>query len=126
MCLNPFPKIRNFPKIRLNKMAGSSGIDLNNVQGDILSGLPKKAETFFFFEIDKNVDAFRARLQKVVPLIASDKSVSTGREKIAAHRKNHSGFLSVAFANISFSAKGLQKVSLLLFPRIRNCCHSFH
>lgn len=83
------------------------------------SGLPKKAETFFFFEIDKNVAAFRTRLHKVVPLIASDKSVSSGREKIAAHRKGHSGFLSLAFANISFSSKGLQKVSSLTSQEFR-------
>ncbi|KAI7785084.1 dyp-type peroxidase [Diaporthe eres] len=90
----------------------ASSIDLNNIQGDILSGLPKKAETFYFFEIDKNVDSFRTRLHKVVPLIASDKSVSTGRDKIASHRKHHTGFLSIAFANISFSSKGLQKIGI--------------
>ncbi|POS72801.1 dyp-type peroxidase [Diaporthe helianthi] len=90
----------------------SSSIDLSNIQGDILSGLPKKAETFFFFEIDKNVAAFRARLHKAVPLIASDKSVASGRDEIAAHRKQHSGFLSIAFANISFSSKGLQKLGI--------------
>lgn len=81
------------------------------------SGLPKKAETFYFFEIDKNqVDAFRARLHKVVPLIASDKSVSSGRDQIRSHKKHHSQLLSVAFANISFSSKGLNKVRA---PRAR-------
>ncbi|KAI3397700.1 hypothetical protein diail_10469 [Diaporthe ilicicola] len=91
----------------------ASSIDLNNIQGDILSGLPKKAETFFFFEIDKNhVNDFRARLLKVVPLIASDKSVSSGRDQIAAHKRNHSSLLSLALANISFSSKGLKKIGI--------------
>ncbi|KAJ0109679.1 dyp-type peroxidase family protein [Diaporthe amygdali] len=91
----------------------TSNIDLNNIQGDILSGLPKKAETFYFFEIDKNhVDAFRAQLANVVPLIASDKSVSSGREQIVAHKKSHSGLLSLAFANIAFSSKGLNKIGI--------------
>ncbi|KAL1877526.1 dye-decolorizing heme-containing peroxidase [Diaporthe australafricana] len=92
----------------------SSSLDLGNIQGDILSGLPKKAETFFFFEIDKDhVDAFRARLLKVVPLIASDKSVSSGRDQIVAHKKSRQpGLLSLAFANISFSSKGLKKIGI--------------
>lgn len=89
----------------------SSPVDLKNIQGDVLIGFPKKAESFYFFEISHDVEAFRARLHNLVPLITSSEAVKTGRQDITKHRQNQPAqLLPMAFTNISFSSKGLNKV----------------
>ncbi|KAJ4413964.1 dye-decolorizing heme-containing peroxidase [Gnomoniopsis sp. IMI 355080] len=90
----------------------SSAVDLKNVQGDILIGFPKKAERFFFFEIKHDVRAFRAGLHELVPLITTSEDVNSGREQIAKHRQHNPNWLPIAFTNIAFSAKGIEKLGL--------------
>ncbi|KAK7755328.1 dye-decolorizing heme-containing peroxidase [Diatrype stigma] len=87
----------------------TSPIELKNIQGDIVPGLPKKAQSFFFFKIE-NVDDFRSKLHKLVPLITTAENVSASHEVIRQHRQSHTSLLSVAFLNIAFSAKGLAKL----------------
>ncbi|RYP13153.1 hypothetical protein DL765_007028 [Monosporascus sp. GIB2] len=89
----------------------TSPIKLKDIQGDIVPGFPKKAESFFFFEIE-NVEAFRRELHKLVPLIATSESVSSDKEAIRQQRQSCSSLLPVAFLNIAFSAKGLKKLGL--------------
>lgn len=73
-------------------------------------GFPKKAEIFYFFQIKNDVQAFRTRLHKLVPLITSSEEVKSGRQRIINHRQNHPQPLPIAFTNIAFSSKGLKKV----------------
>ncbi|CAN8096673.1 unnamed protein product [Discula destructiva] len=90
----------------------SSTLDLHNVQGDILIGFPKKAEIFYFFEIKHDIQAFRARLLELVPLITTSEAVKSGRQQITQHRQSHPQPLPIAFTNISFSSKGLKKLGV--------------
>lgn len=73
-------------------------------------GFPKKAERFYFFEIKQDVQAFRAGLHELLPLITTSEDVKSGRQQISQHRQVHSHPLSIAFTNIAFSSKGLKKV----------------
>ncbi|SMR49317.1 unnamed protein product [Zymoseptoria tritici ST99CH_3D1] len=94
----------------------SSLQDLTNVQGDILlDGLPKEVETFWFFDI---VDAtkFCKNLRVVANReISSTQDVREKRGEIKAFKQQGKavGGLQVPTvgANISFSAKGLKKIS---------------
>ncbi|SMQ48323.1 unnamed protein product [Zymoseptoria tritici ST99CH_3D7] len=94
----------------------SSLQDLTNVQGDILlDGLPKEVETFWFFDI---VDAtkFCKNLRVVANReISSTQDVREKRGEIKAFKQQGkaAGGLQVPTvgANISFSAKGLKKIS---------------
>lgn len=85
-----------------------SAINPKNIQGDIYPGIPKKAQTFFFFEIVK-APLFRSRLVKLVPHIATSASVSAGRVQINEHREHCGGLFAGAFLNIAFSSRGLKK-----------------
>ncbi|KAJ4352586.1 dye-decolorizing heme-containing peroxidase [Didymosphaeria variabile] len=114
------------------KMA-DTGFKLSNVQGDILVGLSKKTEVFFFFQIT-NADAFKSELKNVVPLITTADKATGEKEAIRAFKAekhvringvdgsnggtNELGeitadppLLSVVGVNIAFSQKGLIAVS---------------
>ncbi|KAL1597921.1 hypothetical protein SLS60_008409 [Paraconiothyrium brasiliense] len=101
---------------------------LSNVQGDILVGLSKKTEVFFFFQIT-NAGAFKSQLKNVVPLITTADKATGEKEAIRAFKAekqvringvngssgtNELGeitanppLLSVVGVNIAFSQKGL-------------------
>ena len=82
-------------------------------------GLPKKTETCYFFRIESaHVSEFRTRLSKLVPLITTTtQTVNDQRKQIAqakkdaAEKKYAPPLLKMSGVNISFSHKGLQKVS---------------
>lgn len=98
-------------------MAGASDspkpLDLNNVQGDILAGLSKKTETYFFFQIGTNVSGFRQQLAKLVPFITSTTKVSQHKHQISQHKKKGAaGLLKIIAVNISFSHRGLVKIGI--------------
>lgn len=82
-------------------------LDFNNIQGDILlGGLPKKTQTFLFFQIDKNrVKDFRTQLGQFVPLITTTAQAIKDREKIKEGRGQ--GLLKLSGVNVAFSQKGL-------------------
>ncbi|KAK3071137.1 hypothetical protein LTR53_009180 [Teratosphaeriaceae sp. CCFEE 6253] len=90
----------------------SGGLDLDNVQGDILlNGLAKKNEIFLFFTIN-DAKAFCQKLKA-----AADEKTHTlhgafARDKIAGNSGN--GIVPVVGANIAFSFKGLQKMATVL------------
>nr|UQK85139.1 dye decolorizing peroxidase [uncultured fungus] len=92
-------------------MAAAAAIDLHNIQGDIIPGLPKKTETFFFFEI-KQVDHFRAHLLKLVPLITSADDANRARDDINKHKKNCGGLLPIALLNFALSSRAMKKLGL--------------
>lgn len=101
-------------------------LSLANVQGDILFGLPKQSQSFFFFQIDQ-ADAFRSDLTNLVPLITTAEQTKGNiseirRFKVNSHLKVddgdgevvHPDVITVSGVNIAFSARGLQKVRGLM------------
>jgi hypothetical protein len=92
-----------------------SQLNLNNIQGDILlRGLPKRAESFFFFQIaDGHVKDFCRSLKQVAKEITHvDNTAQMRRHIIDGKAERGAGDLvEMAGANITFSWKGLQKVS---------------
>ncbi|OBZ72595.1 Dye-decolorizing peroxidase msp1 [Grifola frondosa] len=93
-------------------------LDPANVQGDILVGLPKKTQTYVFFQIDDNVSAFRTQLSKLVPLITSTSQVLNDHAQIlankqaAAEKGRKPTLLTLAGINIAFSHTGLVKMGI--------------
>ncbi|KAI9693742.1 MAG: hypothetical protein M1822_003013 [Bathelium mastoideum] len=99
-------------------------LSLGNVQGDILFGLPKQTQSFFFFQINE-VDAFRSNLSNLVPLITSAQQTQSNISEIRQFKiKNniqvdagdgevvHPDVVTVSGVNIAFSATGLQKIGI--------------
>lgn len=82
-------------------------LDFNNVQGDILlGGLPKKTQTFLFFQIDKNrVQDFRTQLSQLVPLITTTAQTVKDRARIAQNKGGH--LLKLSGVNVAFTHKAL-------------------
>lgn len=86
---------------------------------DRAGGLPKKTETCYFFRInDAYVHEFRTQLGKLVLLITSTAEVINDQRKQLAQNKKDAAekkipppLLKMSGVNISFSAKGLKKVS---------------
>lgn len=99
-------------------------LDLNNIQGDILlDGLPKRVESFFFFQIaDGHVKDFCLSLKQVAKEIAHVDNTAQMRQDIndgKAARKE-GDLVEMAGANIAFSWKGLQKMATVLAKDIGN------
>jgi len=87
-------------------------LDLNNIQGDILSGLPKKTETYIVFEIT-DAAKFRKDLNKLIPLIKTVAGVLKDRQDIDNHKKNKlPGLVQMTGVNISFSHLGFTKLGI--------------
>ncbi|KAM0797506.1 peroxidase TAP [Usnea florida] len=94
-------------------------LDLNNVQGDILAGLPKKTQTYFFFLIDDSrVHEFRTQLSHLIPLITTTAEV-LGHQKtisqckgVAAQHGVPAPLLKISGVNLVFSHKGLSKMGI--------------
>jgi hypothetical protein len=95
------------------------------------AGLPKKTQTFLFFQIDNaRVHEFRTQLAKLVPLITTTVQVMNDLEKIVHHKKSVASkhgilehlktsewqehltpeLLKLSGLNLAFSEKGLVKV----------------
>ncbi|KAI1346831.1 hypothetical protein F5Y01DRAFT_319408 [Xylaria sp. FL0043] len=95
-------------------MASSPPLDLNNVQGDILEGLGKKNELFFFFRVRAGrASSFREDLRLFIPLVTSTTeakkfhhSIKEGKKE-AAEQKKQFPLIDNSGVNIAFSQKGL-------------------
>jgi hypothetical protein len=91
-----------------------STLDLKNVQGDILlDGLPKRVESFFFFQIaDGHVKDFCRSLEELANDISHVDNTAQMRQDIRDNKPTgkEGDLIPMAGANISFSWKGLQKV----------------
>ncbi|KAF8884655.1 hypothetical protein BD779DRAFT_1612092 [Infundibulicybe gibba] len=94
-----------------------TSLDLNNIQGDILSGLPKKTETYYFFQIN-NVPTFRSQLLQFEKLVKSVAQTLKDREEIEKHRRHNPAtghkphVIPMVGVNISFSQFGLVKMGI--------------
>ena len=80
-------------------------------------GLPKKTQTYLFFQIDANrVNEFRKQLAQLIPLISTSAQLTSDRQKIAENKKSAAeknlavSLLKLSGLNISFSQKGLVQV----------------
>ncbi|KAK3659682.1 hypothetical protein LTR56_001045 [Elasticomyces elasticus] len=90
----------------------SGGLDLDNVQGDILlDGLAKKNETFFFFKIN-DAKSFCQKVKQAADEITHTLHSASARDNIANNSGN--GIVPTVGANIAFSFQGLQKMSQVL------------
>lgn len=129
----------HYPTFHFNsppaKMSTPKPLEIKNVQGDILyvlqvstvtwltetrSGLPKKVETYWFIQIQKDqVDQFRTALGQLVPLITTTSDVLRCRWEIGHHKKHgdkKGHLLKLSGVNVAFSQKGLTIVSRI-FPK---------
>lgn len=79
------------------------------------SGLPKKTETYFFFQVT-NVKQFRTQFSRFVPLVKTVAQVLKDRDTIDKHKREDSDagrkphLIPLVGVNISFSHFGLQAV----------------
>lgn len=93
-------------------------LDLKNIQGDILlDGLPKRVESFFFFQIaDGRVKDFCRSLKQVANEISHVGNTAQLRQDIDEHKAatKDGSLVEMAGANIAFSWKGLQEVSRIV------------
>ncbi|KAJ2930780.1 dyp-type peroxidase, partial [Candolleomyces eurysporus] len=94
-----------------------SGLDLRNIQGDILSGMPKKTETFYFFQIT-DAPTFRQHFRNFVPLVKTVAQALKDRDDIDKHKKKDEGHgnkphvIPIVGVNVSFSHFGFQKLGI--------------
>ncbi|MDI1485783.1 MAG: dye-decolorizing heme-containing peroxidase [Ramalina farinacea] len=74
-----------------------------------LAGLPKKTQTYLFFQIHaNNVDAFRTHLAQLVPHITTIAQVKADLDQIAKNKQSGDNqLLKLSGINIAFSQKGL-------------------
>ncbi|KAJ6501276.1 fungal peroxidase [Mycena vulgaris] len=100
MLINP-PAFPDLPTIHsANAAAKAAGLNLKNIQGDILIGMKKNKELFFFFGI-ANAKTFKRRLKSdILPLITT----TTQLLNISAQ--------PATALNIAFSQSGLTALSL--------------
>ncbi|KAL0954306.1 hypothetical protein HGRIS_003305 [Hohenbuehelia grisea] len=93
-------------------MSTPAPLDLNNIQGDILAGLPKKTETYFFFQVS-DVNRFRGQFAKFVPSVTTTAQVVAGRQAIQEHKsQNKEGLIPMAAVAVAFSNAGLIKLGI--------------
>lgn len=89
---------------------------MKDVQADILKGgIPKRFEAFHFFTITENRQTEFCQilgLDTTLDLFTSASLVANFRKYIEAVRGLGYQDLPMAFSNISFSARGLEKASL--------------
>ncbi|KAK0484213.1 hypothetical protein EDD18DRAFT_1112016 [Armillaria luteobubalina] len=90
-------------------------LDLNNIQGDVLGGLPKKTQTCLFFQIT-NTTLFKAQLKLFIPLVKMTAQVIADRQAISDHKKTPQGqkaaLIPIVGINIAFSCFGIDKLSI--------------
>ncbi|KAF5374348.1 hypothetical protein D9758_004699 [Tetrapyrgos nigripes] len=93
--------------------------DPHNIQGDIIVGIPKKTQTYFFFQIDGDPSLFRKALVDIVPLIKTAAQVQKDREALREHKRRHGHggdgpgpLLKMTGTQIAFSNAGLVKMGI--------------
>jgi len=88
-------------------------VNASNIQGDILGGgLPKKVETFIFFQI-ADAKNFIQHLKELVPLIKTAEQVLKDRDDIQQHKKGgQGGLVEMAAVNIALSYTGLRAIGI--------------
>ncbi|KAJ6533653.1 DyP-type peroxidase [Mycena capillaripes] len=93
-----FPPLPN-PGQALQKSA-PNGLNLNDIQGDILIGMRKPVEQFLFFSI-ANATAFKTQLKRNLPLI------TTTMQILSNTTTSPSTMVNIAFSQSGLTALGL-------------------
>lgn len=88
-------------------------VEEDEVQGDVLVGLQKKAELFAFFRMSNELDTFKSKLKGFTHQISTTKQARRYEER-------HEG--DVTKVNIAFSAAGLKKLGA---PGVTSADRSF-
>ncbi|KAH6884653.1 peroxidase TAP [Coprinopsis sp. MPI-PUGE-AT-0042] len=92
--------------------APDTSLDIKSIQGDILVGLAKNSELYYFFQIT-DVKKFRRDLNQVIPLVKSVEGAIWDRQRIDEHkREGKPGLVPVSGINIAFSHLGFQKMGI--------------
>jgi len=104
------------PPITTPSAPAPDGLNLDNIQGDILSGLPKKTETFYFFQIIQETK-FKSDLHRFIPLIKTVQDVLKDRAEIEKHKRDNRSHIKpllipLVGVNISFSHLGFEKLKI--------------
>ncbi|THV05908.1 peroxidase TAP [Dendrothele bispora CBS 962.96] len=87
-------------------------LDLNNIQGDILVGIPKKTQTYFFFAI-QDTTLFRTALLALIPFIKTAAQAQADQKSIADHKlKGLTTLIPMTGTQIAFSNAGLTKLGI--------------
>ncbi|OJT05278.1 Peroxidase 2 [Trametes pubescens] len=96
----------------------SNTLNFDDIQGDILVGLPKRVQQYIIFQIGSNVAGFRQALTQLLPLITTTTQAMQNRAAIAANKKaaQEQGktpeLLKMSGVNIAFSHVGLAKMGI--------------
>ncbi|KAK0125976.1 hypothetical protein ONS95_007599 [Cadophora gregata] len=97
----------------------ASPLNLDNIQGDILSGLPKKGEIFFFFQINKDLlQDFCTGVGQLAHHVTSVTQCEDDRQKIVKEKERAAlhdttpKLLELSGINIAFSHKGLKALGI--------------
>ncbi|OJT05279.1 Peroxidase 2 [Trametes pubescens] len=91
----------------------SDTLNFDDIQGDILVGLPKRVQQYIIFQIGNNVAGFKQGLTQLLPLITTTTQAMRNRAAIAANKKaaQEQGktpeLLRMSGVNIAFSHAGL-------------------
>ncbi|QRV92073.1 Dye-decolorizing peroxidase msp1 [Ceratobasidium sp. AG-Ba] len=89
---------------------GEPPVDLTNVQGDVIYGLPKTFEHFFFFTIVKP-DTFKENLSSL-QFTTSDDIVKAREAILGLKAKTPGERLQLKLLNVAFSQKGLDALGI--------------
>lgn len=99
----------------------STRVDLTNVQGDIIIGLQKRYEAFWFCTLKSDpgsIEGFRKNLKSdLLPLITSTQGVIDAQKVIDDFRQNQTEgesekMLPITHVNLGFTFNGLKKLGL--------------
>lgn len=102
---------QNTPGAEPSAVMGQTVV-FDDIQGDILIGLQKRAQAFFFFEID-DVPGFKLKFGQQILRHVTSMAQAHERESFLDHlREDESDDLSVDLAglNVGFTSVGLQKI----------------
>ncbi|TDL17953.1 Dyp-type peroxidase [Rickenella mellea] len=88
------------------------GLNLDDIQGDVILGIPKRVEWFLFFKIVNPAD-FKKHLKQLIPAITTTNDIIKARKAIDDHKKKGDpGLIKLSGINVSFSQKGLNALGI--------------
>ncbi|KAH8117785.1 Dyp-type peroxidase [Phellopilus nigrolimitatus] len=86
--------------------------DLNDLQGDVVLGIPKRTEDLIFFNIH-DAAAFKRDLKQLIPAITTTAQIQKMRTDIANHKgSGNTELLKLVGINIGFTIHGLTKLGI--------------
>ncbi|POW10586.1 hypothetical protein PSTT_05956 [Puccinia striiformis] len=104
-----------------NSQSSSTQVDLTNIQGDIIIGLQKRYEAFWFCTLNSDpysIESFRQNLKsELLPLISTTQDVIDTQKEIDEYKRTPrygeaKKMLPITHVNIGFSYSGLKKLGL--------------